>query len=665
MSNTLGKKKLAPRQIATIAVTIVFFAFQMYLALVRQLTPMLQSPTHLVLALTLVFLYYPADYSYRKKVKKKAQEKGEEPDPVILNKRSWLNWLDIPCFAGIGYLLWYVVTQYARLRDFVSIQPVYAIDHICMVVAIVLLLIAVYRTLGGILAGFIALFILFSWTSPYLSGVFYTKAKPFAKMLKQFTVGMTMMEAGVFGTPLYTSANTLFYFIVFGAFFADCGGGQLLIDIGMKFSNKSTGASAGGPAKAAVISSGLMGMISGSAVANVATTGVMTIPMMKKVGYAPEEAGAVEAVASTGGQIMPPIMGVGAFIMAEMLGIPYLRVATAAILPAFAYYFAVFVLVDRLAIRNAKKFRQDVDATIKVEQKILPRLYLLIPAIVLVIYIVRGSSLMRSATMGIACCLLCNVVGYFMPERKNYVSLKGLASCCMQGAKQAAEIAIPTAACGIIINVVTMQTSLATNLSSLISQIGTNYLFVALLIAMVGCILLGMALPTVAAYLVAYILFVPCIRSLGIDALTANMFIFYFGIMAQITPPVCVASYTAAGIAGADAMKTGLKGFTFALVGFIAPFVFVYNPAILLEGAVPEIILGAAQMLAGTYMLAIVVAGYFRTNLRWFERIILLAAAIGMIAPEIISSIAGLVIGAALLFINFERSKKEAKTLAA
>ena len=201
-------------------------------------------------------------------------------------------------------MLWYVVSQNNRLLDFVSVQPVYGIDYIFMVMTIVLLLIAVYRTLGIVLTIFIAVFILYAFTSPYLPGILFTKGKTFAKFIKQFCVGMTMGESGVFGTPLYTSANTLFYFIVFGAFFSSMGGGQLLIDIGMKFSNKSSG----GPAKAAVISSGLMGMISGSAVANVATTGVMTIPMMKKVGYEPEEAGAVEAVASTGGQIMPPIM---------------------------------------------------------------------------------------------------------------------------------------------------------------------------------------------------------------------------------------------------------------------------------------------------------------------------------------------------------------------
>ncbi|MBQ9419722.1 MAG: TRAP transporter fused permease subunit, partial [Synergistaceae bacterium] len=631
------------------------------IALVKQFAPMLQSPLHLVFALTLVFIYFPADNNYRKKIKKAAEEAGKDPDPALLNKYSWLNWIDLLAFVGIGYLLWYVLTQFARLNDYVlGVDEVLQIDHAAMIVAILLLLVAVYRTLGGILAGFITVFIIFAWTSPYLPGILHTNAKPFLQFIEEFTSGMTMTESGVFGTPLLTSANTLFYFIVFGAFFSTIGGGQLLIDMGMKLSNKSSG----GPAKAAVLSSGLMGMISGSAVANVATTGVMTIPMMKKIGYEPEEAGAVEAVASTGGQIMPPIMGVGAFIMAEMLGVNYMSIAASAIIPAVAYYFAVFVLVDKIAAKRAANLDSTADASIKVDRPIMSRLYLLIPAILLVIWIIRGYSLMRAGMVGIFSCLACDVVNYFF-NKSDFLNLKQLWDCCVDGAKQAAAIAIPTAACGIIINVVTQQTSLATNLSVLIRSLGTSYLFVAMCIAMVGCMILGMALPTVAAYLVGVILFVPCIQPIllatGLEPSTANlcanMFVFYYGIMAQITPPVCVASYTAAGIAGADAMKTGLKGFTFAMVGFLVPFVFVYNPPLLLKGTWAEIAIAIVQLAVGTYFLAVMVAGYFKANLNTIERVILFAAALSLIAPEMISSIVGAVIGVGVLLINSRKAK--------
>ncbi|MBQ7577175.1 MAG: TRAP transporter fused permease subunit [Synergistaceae bacterium] len=650
------------RSIAAIIVTVAFFAFQMYIALIKQFAPMLQSPVHLIFALTLVFIYFPADNYYRKKVKKAAEDIGELPDPVILNKYSWVNWIDIFAFAGIAYLVWYILTQFTRLNEFViGVEEVLPMDHAAMIITILLLLVAVYRTLGGILAGFITVFIIYAWTSPYMPGILHTNLKPFDQFIEEFTSGMTMTESGVFGTPLLTSANTLFYFIVFGAFFSTIGGGQLLIDMGMKLSNKSSG----GPAKAAVLSSGLMGMISGSAVANVATTGVMTIPMMKKIGYEPEEAGAVEAVASTGGQIMPPIMGVGAFIMAEMLGVNYMSIAASAIIPAVAYYFAVFVLVDKLAAKRAANLDTTADASIRVDRPILTRLYLLIPAILLVVWIIRGYSLMRAGMVGIFSCLACDVINYFV-NKPDFLDLKKLWGCCVDGAKQAAAIAIPTAACGIIINVVTQQTSLATNLSTLIRSLGTSYLFLALVIAMIGCMILGMALPTVAAYLVGVILFVPCIQPILLQTglpratadLCANMFVFYYGIMAQITPPVCVASYTAAGIAGADAMKTGLKGFTFAMVGFLVPFVFVYNPPLLLKGEWSEIIIAVIQLALGTYFLAVMVAGYFKTHLNTIERILLFAAALSLIAPEIISSIVGAVLGIAILFINARNAKK-------
>ncbi len=659
------------RKYCTIALTVAFFVFQMYLALVKQLTVMLQTPLHMCFALALVFLYNPIDKGYQKNLKKKAEKNGTTVTDAQLNKYAWARYFDLIFFAAIIFVVYYTVGNIDRLRNFDKVtSQVLNIDYVAMVCIIVLLLEAVRRTLGNILFFFIIAFIIYSWTAQYFpkGSVFYTKGKSFPKMLKTFCAGMTMGENGVYGTPLTTSCTSLFYFIVFGAFFSECGGGQLLIDVGLKFSNKSSG----GPAKAAVISSGLMGMVSGSAVANVATTGVMTIPMMKKIGYEPEEAGAIEAVASTGGQIMPPIMGVGAFIMAEMLGVNYLQVAADAIIPAVAYYFGVFVLVSLLAKKRASRSTQSEDAAIEVKNPILPRLYLLLPVVVLIVSIMNGFSLMRSGMYGIFVCLACNVLSFFLAHGtkdawnnivngisgSNFAGLKQLWGAMMDGAKSAAEIAIPTAACGIIIDVMTEQTSLATNLSGVIASLGMSNLFPALLIGMIGCMLLGMALPTVAAYLVGVTLFVPTLRSLGIQPLVANMFVFYYGIMAQITPPVCVASYTAAGIAGADAMKTGLRGMLFALVGFLCPFVFVYNPAILLQGTVIEIIIGAAQLLVGTYFLALAVAGFFQRELPWWVRGVFFVVALGFISPDVISTVAALVVGVALVAWIMMSTKK-------
>ena len=662
------------RKYCTIALTVAFFVFQMYLALVKQLTVMLQTPLHMCFALALVFLYNPIDKGYQKNLQKKAEKNGTTVTDQQLNKFAWARWIDLIFFAAIAFVAVYTINNVERLRNFDKVtSQVLTIDYVAMVCIIVLLLEAVRRTLGNILFAFIIIFIIYSWTAQFFprGSVFYTKGKSFPKMLKTFCAGMTMGENGVYGTPLTTSCTSLFYFIVFGAFFSECGGGQLLIDVGLKFSNKSSG----GPAKAAVISSGLMGMVSGSAVANVATTGVMTIPMMKKIGYEPEEAGAIEAVASTGGQIMPPIMGVGAFIMAEMLGTNYLNIAADAIIPAFAYYFGVFVLVSALAKKRASRSSQSEVAAIEVKKAIAPRLYLLLPVVVLIVSIMNGFSLMRSGMYGIFVCLACNCVSFFLGhgvkdtwnnivngiQDSNFAGLKQLWKSMMAGAKSAAEIAIPTAACGIIIDVMTEQTSLATNLSGVIAGLGMSNLFPALLIAMIGCMLLGMALPTVAAYLVGVTLFVPTLRSLGISPLVANMFVFYYGIMAQITPPVCVASYTAAGIAGADAMKTGLRGMLFALVGFLVPFVFVYNPAILLQGTVVEIILSAAQLLVGTYFLALAISGYFKRELPLWTRIVFFIVALGFIDPNWVTTLAALAVGVGLAaFITVTTKKAQA-----
>ncbi len=609
-------------------IVVIFIGFQLYLALIKPLDPMLQNPMHLILALLVIFIVNPADKNSGKK---------------------WMKLLDIPFFAGIIFLLYYTIVEFPRLSIRVQyVDIVTNLDKIATVICIIVLLEAVRRTLGKILFVFILLFILYDWLGMYCPGILYFKGTN----MRSFTETMMLGSGGIFGTPLYTSATSLFYFILFGAFFSQCGGGQLLIDFGMKFSNKS----AGGPAKAAIISSGLMGMISGSAVANVSTTGVMTIPMMKKVGYEPHQAGAIEAVASTGGQIMPPIMGVGAFIMAEMLGVPYKTVAFAAIIPALAYYGSVFFLVTFMAKKEA--IVSDKEAvTIDIKDPLLERVYMIIPAIVLVVYIISGKSLMRSGMIGIFTVLLCNLFSKFYKGGKYYQNLRTTADTAVDGVKQASNIAIPTAACGIIIGVV-IQSGLATRFSNIIAKIGTSHLSIALIIAMFGCMLLGMALPTVAAYLVSNILFVPVLIKLNVNPLSANMFVFYFGIMAQITPPVCLASYTAAGIAGADSLKTGFTGFMYAIVAFLVPFVFVYNPELLLMGTPAEIAKATVILFFGTYLLAGAISGYMVAPLSKFNRAILFIGALCMIAPETITDIIGLVIGIYIIASGLIKKKK-------
>ena len=452
---------------------------------------------------------------------------------------------------------------------------------------------------------------------------------------------------GIIGTPISVCSTYIALFLMFGAFLEATGVANFFIDC----ANALVGWASGGPAKVAVVSSALCGMVSGSSVGNTVTTGSVTIPMMKKTGYPGEFAGAVEAASSTGGQIMPPIMGAGAFIMAEIIGVQYAQIAAAAVLPAVAYFLAVFILVHMIA----KKKGLGKDSGVHYEGKpILPRVYRLLPIVVLVVMIIMGYSLPRSA---IYCTIFSIIIAAISPETR--MGPRKLLQTLMDGVRQAANIAIPTAACGIMIGIV-VNSGVAVKIAKLIGTSGEGSLFIALLIAALGCLLLGMALPTVAAYLIAVTLFASAIQGLGISALVTNMFIFYFGVVAQITPPVCLASFTAAGIAGASAWKTGWKAFSFAITAFIVPFAFVYRPAILLEGTMVEIIIAYCIVIAATYLLACGIAGYLFRPLKMWERIACYVVAFIFILPSSMSDIIGIAGCVLIMAYCFMTGKKNA-----
>ncbi len=595
-------------------VSVVFLLFQLYNGMVRPFPTMISNSTHLSLALIVTFLFAPLAKKH---------------------KQPWMWVLDVAMMIVAAIVAVYFIKDFERLTyRIMSVDKMLPIDLFCSLGLLVILLESVRRTLGVPLLVFILVFILYAFAGQHLSGPFRYSGmawQSFAEML-------SLSPDGIFGSPLSASVNTLFYFLLFGAFFSTCGGGQVLIDLGMKLSDKT----AGGPAKAAVVSSCLMGMISGSAVANVTTTGVFTIPLMKKAGYTPEQAGAIESVSSTGGQIMPPIMGVGAFIMAEMIGISYVKIAVAAIIPALAYYGAEFLLVHFIAKR-----RQIVNiegAAMKyVSAPIGPRLYRLIPIVAVVVLVFIGASLTRAALVGTALSIIISAI-----SKETRMGPRQLLDALLDGIKQAAAIAIPTAACGIMIGIV-VRSGAANKLTAIISQVGGSNILFALILAMLGCLVLGMALPTVAAYLIANILFCPTIMALGVPVLPANMFIFYFGVIAQITPPVCLASFTAAGIAGANSWKTGWNAFVFAIVAFLVPFVFVFQPSILMQGTPLQILGTTAVMAIGVFFLAGGIGGYmFGVMHSWITRGLLILCAILVIAPEMVTSVVGIAGGCAV-----------------
>ncbi|MDF2952321.1 MAG: transporter, fusion protein [Anaerocolumna sp.] len=610
-----------------VVLALIFLAFQLYIALVRPLDKWLQVPIHLCLGLAVGFLSKPVASKCKTKLGKT------------------LGWIyDVILLVSITYIAYYFISNLSYLQNRIyNVDIMTGKDLLCAYLLLFVVMEAVRRTMGMNLFIFICIFIAYAFFGQMIKGTFRFRGMSW----QSFGEVMVMDPNGILGSPLASSVNTLFYFLLFGAFFSVCGGGQVLIDLGMKLSDKTVG----GPAKAAVVSSGLMGMISGSAVANVTTTGVMTIPLMKKSGYKPEQAGAIEAVASTGGQIMPPIMGVGAFIMAEMIGVSYMKIATSAIIPALCYYGSVFLLVHFMAKR--KKLVAHDDSVKYVSDPILPRVYQLLPILILVIMIFMGKSLTTSALIATVLSIAVSFVA-----KDTRMNVKQFLDALLDGIKQASGIAIPTAACGIMIGIV-VQSGVAQKLTKIISATGSSSIALALVFAMLGCMLLGMALPTVAAYLIANILFCSTLISLGIPALPANMFIFYFGVIAQITPPVCLASFTAAGIAGASSWKTGWLAFAYVLVAFLVPYVFVFQPELLLEGTIMQTIISTSVLVWGIVFLAGGMAGYLFVPIKSVVmRGLLVVIAIAIILPIMIATIIGSIAGLALLIYYFFESKK-------
>jgi len=605
-------------------ITILFFIFQMYIAFIKSLPPLIQNPLHLILALATAFLWFPFIVNDKKENNKKLKYLSNLVDTIVL--------------TSLIFSMYYFLLNEETLSNRIQyLDPLTNTDYLVMFIIVISLLEAVRRVLGLNLLVFIGIFLAYGWFGEYFPHPFNHSGINLA----EFTDLMIMGSDGIFGSPLNASVNILYYFILFGGFLAACGGGQVLMDMGMKIGGKNSG----GPAQASILSSALLGMINGSAMANVTTTGVMTIPLMKRAGFKPEQAGAVEAAASTSGQIMPPIMGVGAFVMAEMTGIPYREIALAAIVPALGYIGSLFILVYFIAKRESVIAKSDIEKETIIEP-IMKRLYLLIPVLIVVYNIIVGTTLMTAALYGIGAVLIINILRF-----KNRILLRELFDVFVDSTKQVAQVAVPTAAAGIIIGIVVIS-GLASRFAGLIDNVG--YLWLALLITAAGSILLGMALPTVAAYLASYILFLPALIELGIPALPANLFIFYFGIVAQITPPVALASYAAAGIAKADPWKTGITAFRYALVAFLVPFVFVYRPEILFLGTPLEIGFASIVLIFGTFLLVAGISGYlFGVIEDKTGRLVLIMTSILIILPSNITLIIGGILGVLLIAYYF------------
>ena len=486
-------------------------------------------------------------------------------------------------------------------------------------------------------------FLAYAFLGPYMPGMLAHRGLT----PEQLVSHLFFTTEGIFGIPLGVSSTFIFLFILFGAYLESTGLGKFFIDL----ANAVAGWASGGPAKVAVLSSGLMGTVSGSSVANVAGTGSFTIPMMKKLGYDKEFAGAVEAAASTGGQLMPPVMGAAAFLMAEFVGVPYIDIVKAAIIPAVLYFAGVWLGVHFEAKRkNLKGIPRD--ELPKAFDILKERGHLAIPLVVIIYLLVSGYTPMRAALVAI----FLSIIASFLrasTRMKPIQIIEGLDN----GARSVLGVLVACASAGIIIGVVT-KTGVGLKLASALLDLAGGMMIPTMFFTMITALLLGMGVPTTANYVITSTIAAPALVQMGVPVLAAHMFVFYFGIIADVTPPVALAAYAGSAISGGNPLWTGVNASKLAIAAFIIPYIFVLQPVILMVNATP---LGLCQALitalCGMVALSSSLIGHLVTNMTMIERLVLFVGGLLMIYPGALTDIIGLVILAGSIFIQVRRNK--------
>jgi TRAP transporter 4TM/12TM fusion protein len=495
------------------------------------------------------------------------------------------------------------------------------------------------RAAGWPLTILAVLFILYGYLGPYMPGLFRHRGYSWPRLLTY----LFSLE-GILSTPVSASATYVFLFVLFGAFVERTGTGRFFVDFALSLAGRHRG----GPAKVSIVSSALFGTASGSSVANVVVDGVFNIPLMKASGFKKHIAGAIEAMNSTGGQIMPPVMGAGAFLMAEILGISYGKVAVAAIIPALLYYTAAYWMIDLEAARSGIRGLSRAEVP-RMAGLMRTHGYLLLPLVVLFYFLMwENLSPFRSAMYAI---LTAMAVSWFRAD--TWLGFRGIVGSLADGGKRAIEIATTCAAAGIIVGVLS-QTGLGVKFAFVIITYSGGSLLLALIFSMLVALVLGMGMPTTAAYAIAASVLAPALSQLGIPPLAAHLFIFYFACISALTPPVALAAYAAAAIAEAPMWSVGLHSVRLSIAGYIIPYMFVYGPALILQGSWLEIVWAAVTGVVGTLALAGAVQGWGLVRAGWIERVLLLVAALSLIKPGIYTdllgfTLLGLVVGAQLM----------------
>ena len=627
---------------AVTALAIAMSVFHMYTAFFGTLLSIRQRSLHIIFAFVIGFMMYP--------LTKKSKEKNGNRVPYYDYALALL------AVIVFGYL--FLNFQQIALRG----ATMETQDYILGFLAVVLTLEITRRVVGPELPIVALAFLLYAKFGPMMPSLLAHRGYSMQRIISQ----MYMTTEGILGIPIGVSATFVFMFILFGAFLDKTGVGKFFIDMAFGL----TGHLKSGPAMSAVVASGFMGSISGSSVANTVTTGAFTIPLMKKVGYKPHFAGAVEAAASTGGQIMPPVMGAAAFIMAEFTGIPYVRIIMAAIIPALLYYFAVGTIVhleaSKLGLEGIPK-----DRLPNMKRLLLTKGYLFIPLIVIVYLLISGRTPLFAAIYSILTAVilatLVSLITVFILKKKASFTWHDFLDALEQGAKGAVSVACACACAGIIVGVVTM-TGLGLRVADLIVTLAQGMLLPTLFFTMIASIILGMGLPTTAKYIVLATMAVPALIKLDVNLLSAHLFVLYFGVIADITPPVALAAYAGAGIAGANAMKTGFQAVKLALAAFIVPYLFAMDSHLIMVKSVEGstvVFYGIVESLPviipaimGTFCLACAVANYFVTKNKIYETAILFISAIALMNVGIYTDIFGLVVIVGIYLLQKARVKK-------
>ncbi len=618
----MTSKKAAAK--AIVAISLLLTLFQVFTATHGLMTALLQRSIHLSFVLVLVFFFFPA-------IKK--------------SKLTYL--IDIPLALmsiSSGLYLYLVFDDlFYRAGD-----P-NTLDLIIGFTTLVVLLEATRRTVGRTMTLLGVFSLLYCYLGNYLPDPLGHSGRDFERIVSQ----LCLTTEGIYGIPLGVAATYVFLFVLFGTFMEKSGVGELFINL----ANAFTGKLQGGPAKVGIFSSVTVGMVSGSPVSDAATTGAFTIPMMKRVGYSPTLAAGIEAVASSGASLVPPVMGAAAFVMADITGIPYAKIIVHAIIPALLFYSALIFVVGNEARKGNMSRLPDEEIPDK-KEAVLKSLRLVIPLSVLVLSlsVLRVSPLRAALFSALILIITTLVYNFFKPELR--VPLKHLFDALIETPRKILVVSVACATAGIIIGMLGL-TGLGLKLSDLLMSAAQGHLFLGLIFAMLIALVLGMGLPPTGCYIVMAVTVAPSLVHMGLPLLVAHFFVFMFCCYAPITPPVALAAYTTAGIAGCDPFKAGLQAFRLGFTGFLLPYIIVYGNSLLGLGHWYMILFSIATAMAGLWMLSIALVGFYQRKTNLFWRIVLGAGAITMILPGVVSDVVGLGILVPFLLTNTSIIKKK------